>query len=378
MSNEETENSEGGTEENVSAVPEAADPVRKWTLIVLAICGVLITWYLVADRHTPYTSQARVHALVVPIASQVSATVTEVFVSNNQYVKEGDELFRVDPDRFQFAVETAEANLQSARQATGASAANIDAAKASLGSAIANRLRSEQDVVRMRGIKEEDPGAISVRRLQAAEATYSISVQQVAAARASLEKARQDFGEEGEQNVRILQAKAALSQARLDLQRTTIRAPTDGLVTDVRVDRGNFASTGAPQMTFLAIHNIWVQADFTENNLGNIEPGTEVEISFDALPGKVFKGRIRSIGFGVAIDTAALGALPTIDNNRQWLRDAQRFPVVVDVDDLESGKISGVRVGSQASVMVYAGDSWILNSIAWVYIRVASILSYAY
>ena len=378
MSNEETENSEGGTEENVSAVPEAADPVRKWTLIVLAICGVLITWYLVADRHTPYTSQARVHALVVPIASQVSATVTEVFVSNNQYVKEGDELFRVDPDRFQFAVETAEANLQSARQATGASAANIVAAEASLGSAIANRLRSEQDVVRMRGIKEEDPGAISVRRLQAAEATYSISVQQVAAARASLEKARQDFGEEGEQNVRILQAKAALSQARLDLQRTTIRAPTDGLVTDVRVDRGNFASTGAPQMTFLAIHNIWVQADFTENNLGNIEPGTEVEISFDALPGKVFKGRIRSIGFGVAIDTAALGALPTIDNNRQWLRDAQRFPVVVDVDDLESGKISGVRVGSQASVMVYAGDSWILNSIAWVYIRVASILSYAY
>jgi multidrug resistance efflux pump len=378
MSNEETETSEDGTDESVSAVPPSIDPVRKWTLIVIGICGILIAWYLVADRHTPYTSQARVHALVVPIAPQVSATVTDVFVSNNQYVTEGEELFRVDPDRFRLAVETAEANLQSARQATGASAANIDAAEASLGSAIANRLRSEQDVVRMRGIKEEDPGAISVRRLQAAEATYSISVQQVAAARASLERARQDFGEEGEQNVRILQAQAALGQAKLDLERTSIRAPTDGLVTDVRVDRGNFASTGAPQMTFLAVHNIWVQADFTENNLGNIEPGAEVEISFDALPGKVFKGTIRSIGFGVSVDSAALGALPTIDNNRQWLRDAQRFPVVVDVDDLESGKITGIRVGSQASVMVYASDSWILNSIAWVYIRVASILSYAY
>jgi multidrug resistance efflux pump len=378
MSNEETENSEGSTDENVSVVPPAMDPVRKWTLIVLGICAVLIAWYLLADRHTPYTSQARVHALVVPIAPQVSATVTDVFVSNNQYVEEGEELFRVDPERFRLAVETAEANVQSARQATGASAANIDAAEASLGSAIANKVRSEQDVVRMRGIKEEDPGAISVRRLQAAEATYSISVQQVAAARASLEKAKQDFGQEGEQNVRILQAQAALSQAKLDLERTSIRAPTDGLVTDVRVDRGNFASTGAPQMTFVAIHNIWVQADFTENNLGNIEPGAKVEISFDALPGKVFEGKIRSIGFGVAIDTAALGALPTIDNNRQWLRDAQRFPVVVDVDELGSGKLSGVRVGSQASVMVYAGDSWILNSIAWIHVRVASILSYAY
>jgi len=378
MSEDKTENPDDGGDENVSPVPSAMDPVRRWTLIVVGICGVLISWHLIADRHTPYTSQARVHALVVPIAPQVSATVTDVFVGNNQYVEAGEELFRIDPDRFQLAVETAEANLISARQATGASAANIDAAEASLGSALANETRSEQDVVRMRGIKEEDPGAISERRLQAAEATYSISVQQVAAARASLEKARQDFGEEGDQNVRILQAQAALSQARLDLERTAVRAPTDGLVTDVRVDRGNFASTGAPQMTFLAIHNIWVQADFTENNLGNIEPGAEVEIAFDALPGKVFQGKIRSIGYGVAIDTAALGALPTIDNNRQWLRDAQRFPVLVDIDNLGSGSMSGVRVGSQASVVVYTGESWILNSIAWLQVRAASVLSYAY
>jgi multidrug resistance efflux pump len=225
---------------------------------------------------------------------------------------------------------------------------------------------------------DEDPGAISVRRLQSAEASYTISQQQLEGARANLAKAREDFGEEGEQNVRILQAQAALSQARLDLERTSVRAPTDGLVTDVRVDRGNFAATGAPQMTFLAVHNVWVQADFTENNLGNIEPGAEVEIAFDAQPGKVFQGRIRSIGYGVAVDTAALGALPTIDNNRQWLRDAQRFPVLVDIDNLGSGNIAGIRVGSQASVMVYTGDSWILNSIAWIYVRVASILSYAY
>lgn len=378
MSNDETENPKAGVEESVSAVPDAVDPVRKWTLIVLAICGVLIAWYLVADRHTPYTSQARVHALVVPIASQVSATVIDVFVSNNQFVKEGEELFRIDPDRFQLAVETAEANLQSARQATGVSATNITAAEASLGAAIANRQRAEQDVERMRGIREEDPGAISVRRLQSAEAVYAISLQQVEAARANLEKARLDFGEEGEQNVRILQAQASLGQAQLDLERTSVRAPTDGLVTDVRVDRGNFASTGAPQMTFLAVHNVWVQADFTENNLGNIEPGADVEIAFDAMPGKVFKGTVRSMGYGVAVDTAALGALPTIENNRQWLRDAQRFPVVVDVDDLGSSKMSGIRVGSQASVTVYTGDSWILNSIAWIYVRAASVLSYAY
>ena len=82
--------------------------------------------------------------------------------------------------------------------------------------------------------------------------------------------------------------------------------------------------------------------------------------------------------FGVAIDTAALGALPTIDNNRQWLRDAQRFPVLIDIQNLGQENLSGVRVGSQASVVVYTGDSWILNSVAWIYVRFASILSYAY
>ena len=200
----------------------------------------------------------------------------------------------------------------------------------------------------------------------------------VGAARANVRKAKEDFGETGEQNVRILQAQAALGQAQLDLDRTSVRAPTDGLVTDVRVDRGNFASVGAPQMTFIAIHNVWVQADFTENNLGNIKIGDEVEIAFDALPGKVFAGKVRSVGYGVAVDTAALGALPTIDNNRQWLRDAQRFPVLVDIEGLGTSKLSGVRVGSQASVMVYTGDSWILNSIGWAYVRIASVLSYLY
>ena len=368
---------ENDTEDGKVSVDEKPpmDPVRKWTLYVLGACLVLVVWYLVADRHTPYTSQARVHALVVPVASEVSGTVTDVLVTNNQFVKAGDELFSIDRERYMLTVQTAEADLQSARQATGSATANVSAAEASVGAAIASMVRSKKDFVRLTRIKEEDPGAISVRRLESAEASLIVAEQQVAAARANLQKAKQDLGETGEENVRVLQAQAALEQALLNLERTTVRAPTDGLLTDVRVDRGNFAAAGAPQMTFIAIHNIWVQADFTENNLGHVEPGNSVQISFDALPGKVFNGKVRSTGFGVAVDTAALGSLPTIDNNRQWLRDAQRFPVVVDI---AGEKTSGIRVGSQASVIVYTGDRWILNSIGWLQIRIGSIISYAY
>jgi multidrug resistance efflux pump len=359
-----------------TAANQSKDPVRRWTLIVLAMCGVLMVYYIVADRVTPYTTQARVNALVVPIAPEVSGTVTEVAVTSNQLVEAGNLLFRVDPERYTLAVETAKANLQSARQATGASTANIDAAEAQVVSAQANLLRAEQDAVRLRRIKEEDPGAISDRRVEMADAAYTAAKASVRAAEANLERARQDLGETGEANFRILQAQAGLEQAELDLQRTSVTAPDDGVVTDVRVDRGNFAQAGAPLMTFLASHDIWVQADFTENNLGNIKPGDEVEIVFDALPGKVVQGTIRTTGFGVKVESAPLGSLPTISNDRQWLRDSQRFSVLVDFELPSAEDRRGIRVGAQASVVVYTGGGFLFNSIAWLKMRLLSILTY--
>jgi multidrug resistance efflux pump len=374
--NEEREDAAEVAESNVTKAP--MDPVRKWTLIVLGACVVLMFWYLVADRVTPYTNQARVHALVVPVAADVSGFVTGVAVANNEIVSAGQELFRIDPNRYQLAVETAQANLQSARQATGASSANVDAARASLDSSRANMIRAEQDAVRLRRIKEEDPGAISDRRLEQAESSLLVAQSRVTASQASVEKAIQDLGAAGDENFRILQAQAGLDQAQLDLARTTVRAPDDGLVTDVRVDNGNFASAGAPLMTFIGIENIWIRADFTENNLGHIDAGDRVEIVFDSLPGRVLSGRVRGTGFGVAVDTAPLGSLLTVDNDRQWLRDAQRFPVDVEFRLADSSQRQSIRVGAQASVIVYTGDNWLFNFVGKVYIRISSLLTYAF
>ena len=358
--------------------PPAKDPVRRWTLIVLAACAVLMVYYLVADRITPYTTQARVHAFVVPVAAEVAGRVTEVPVGNNQAVSAGDLLFQVDTNRYQLAVETAEVNLQTARQATGASTANVDAAAAQVESARAALVRAEQDAIRLRRIKEEDPGAISDRRIEQAEASLAVTQSQLAAAEAGLERARQDLGETGEQNSRILQAQTALAQAELDLARTAVVAPDDGIVTDVRIEKGNFATAGTPLMTFLATDDIWIQADFTENNLGNIKRGDSVEIVFDALPGKVIEGTVRTTGFGVAVDSAPLGSLPTIDNDRQWLRDAQRFSVQVDFELPEARDRLGMRVGAQASVMVYTSGNWIFNALGWLKMRLVSLFTYAY
>jgi multidrug resistance efflux pump len=86
-------------------------------------------------------------------------------------------------------------------------------------------------------------------------------------------------------------------------------------------------------MTLIAIQDIWITADLTENNLGHVEPGTPVAIVLDALPGKVLEGKVRSIGYGVSTgQSPPPGSLPTVQNSRDWLRPAQRFPVIVDID----------------------------------------------
>jgi len=364
--------------QEAEAAPPAKDPVRKWTFIILALCIVLTGLYLVADRQTPFTTQARVHAFVVPIAPQVSGNVISVEVQNNEQVTAGQVLIRIDPTDYELAVANAEAALQVTRQSINAGVAGVEAAEANVEAARASLWRSEQDAVRMRRIRDEDPGAISQRRIDQAEASFAAAKARLAAVRASLESARSALGEVGENNADILRAQAALDKARVDLERTVLIAPRDGFITGMRIDQGNFAGAGAPLMTFIATHEVWVRADLTENNLGHVKAGNRAELTFDVQPGRIFEGRISETGYGVQVDSNALGTLPTIDNQRNWLRDAQRFPVLIDVETNEDPQQIGLRVGSQVSVIVYTGDNWLLNFLGRIYIRAVAILSYAY
>lgn len=354
------------------------DPVRRMTFIILAICILLFAWYLRSDRVTPSTSQARVNALVVPIAAHISGTITDVFVSSNQVVSAGQTLFQIDMEQFQLGVQTAQANYEAAQQSLGAAEATVSAADAQVTAVEASVTRARLDATRMRNIRKEDPGAISQRRLESSEASLAVAESQLEAAHANREKALQNLGAEGERNSRILQAQAALDQARLQLAWATVSAPADGVVTDVRLDKGNFVSAGAPQMTFVAAGNVWVQADFKENNLAHIKPGNEVKIVFDVLPGQIITGQVREVGFGVAVDTAPLGSLPTINNDPDWLREAQRYQVLIDFDLSGNPGSDLIKVGSQASVVVYTGKHWISNPLASFWIWLASILTYAY
>lgn len=359
-------------------VAPAKDPVRKWTFIIFGLCIVLTAIYLVSDRQTPFTSQAKVHAFVVPIAPQVGGKIISVEVLNNEEVAAGQVLIRIDPTDYELAVASAEAALQVVRQSIDSGVAGVEAAEANVEAAKASMWRSEQDAVRMRRIRDEDPGALSQRRIDSAEASLAAARARVVAAKANVESARSALGEIGENNADLQNAQTALDKARVDLERTVLVAPRDGVVTDMRIDQGNFAAAGAPLMTFIATHEVWVRADLTENNLSNVKAGNHVELTFDVQPGKIYKGQIRETGFGVQVNSNALGTLPTIDNQRNWLRNAQRFPVLIDVESGKDAQQMGLRVGSQVSVIVYTGNNWLLNLLGRFYIRAVAVMSYAY
>lgn len=374
-----SDTTEATVPQDPAATPTPVDPSRRGVSVVAGLIVLTLLWYLLADRFTPYTQQARVQALIVPVAAEVSGRVTEVRAQNNQTVEAGQDLFQIDPEPFQIAVERARADLEATRRQVGASTAAIDSALASQRAAEANELQSRQDRDRLERLYHDDPGTISLRRLEISRATFEQAVAKVAAAQADVQRAREQEGGSSEDNAQLRSAATTLEKAELDLANTRIRASSAGLVTDLRTEVGQFAAAGKPVLTLITVDDVWISAEFTENNLGHVRPGTKVRIVLDALPGRVFKGKVRSIGYGVSVGSETPpGSLPTAQNNRDWLRAAQRFPVIVEFESGQLDEPRALRIGGQAEVMAFPRDGNPLNLLGRAFLRVMSWLSFAY
>lgn len=360
---------------------EAPKAVKRGGKVIAVVIILSLAWYLTSDRYTPYTTQARVQGYVIGVAPQVAGNVIEVYAKNNERVEAGQALFKIDPTQYEIALEKAQADYANALRQVEAGDAGVDAARANLLSAQANLEKAQKDTTRLERLRKEDPGTISTRRLEVSRATLEQSKAQVKAAEAQIEQAIQGKGGDSrEENTILRTARTAVEKAKLDIERTVVKASDRGEITDLRVDVGYYAGTGAPVITLISLNDVWIQAEYTENNLGRMTTETPVEILFDSLPGSVYKGKITNIGLGVSAGQAPPpGTLPSVDNNRDWLRQSQRFPVLVRFDmHQEDELMAQLRIGGQASVMAYTEGAWMTRIFAKMYIRAMSILSYAY
>jgi multidrug resistance efflux pump len=354
--------------------PPHRDPVRRWTLVVAAICVALFVWSVIADRLTPFSSSASLRAFVIRVAPEVSGRVVEVAIEENRRVEAGQLLFRIDPTPFNIAVEAAEAQLAAAGQAVGASTAGVDAAQAEVVQQMAELQNTREQTERIfelmrRGVYPEARGDQARSQLDTAQA-------QLDRAKASLEQARQALGPEGSDNPQIRAALAQLEQARLDLTRTSVWAPTEGVVVNLQLDIGQCAAAGQPALTFIDARAVWLLAPMRENSLGNLHAGARAEVVLDGLPGRVLPARVVSVGWGISeVQADPATGLPVSESGTELLPTARRFPVRLELEERPHGFI---RHGGRGDVIIYTGENLLMNALAWVWVRAVALFSYVY
>ena len=364
-------------QDDAAVVQAPANPMRKTILIVMGLLLVLFVYHVVADRYTPYTSQARVETFMTQIAPEVSGDVQYVGVSDNKAVRKGQLLFRVDPEPYEVAVRSAEANLSVSLQAADVSVADVVAARAQIRKQSVDLSASRTlgkivtDLVDKKALAETY-GIRAVADIGKTEADLS-------KAQADLRKAEANLGAPGFANPKVRQAAAALQQARLDLKNTVAIAPADGTVTNLRLAVGQYVAPGQPLLSFLDQGPRWISADLRENQLGNVKPGQEVLVALDIRPGKLFRGRVQSVGWGISQgDEAPTGQLPSVSESQGWVREPQRFPVRVLLlpEDSKEAGFEAARSGAQANIMILTEENSLLNPIGKLWLKLVALLSY--
>jgi multidrug resistance efflux pump len=360
-----------------NAEPAPANSMRKIILVALALLLALFVYHVLSDRYTPYTSQARVDAFLTQVAPEVAGDVLQVYVSDNSAVRKGQLLFRIDPEPYQVALRSAEANLSVALQGADVSVADVAAAQAKLRKQRVDLAANQQLGGIVTGLVDQK--ALAETQGIRARADVAKTEADVKGAQADLEKARANLGAPGLANPKVKQALAALDQARLDVRNTEVRAPSDGIVTNLRLAVGQYVAPGQPLLSFLENGQRWISADFRENQLGNVKPGQDVTIALDVRPGKLFHGKVHSVGWGITQgDEAPNGQLANVEAPQGWVREPQRFPVQILLlpNDDEHARFDDGRNGAQANVIVFTSDNPIMNPIGRLWIKVVALISY--
>lgn len=357
-----------------TADAQANGAKRKKLLRILAIVVVTVgvlwgLWYFLTQAGRVHTDNAYVGADSAQVTALIAGPVKEVRVSGTQAVKKGDILVILDDADQRIAVADAEAALRLARQRYGQADANADAARARVaarGADIAQaraRLRDANATVeraRAELARRESiagTGAVSGEELTAARAALAsasaardLAAAGIASAEATRGSASGDLGA-AEAVVRgttidtapdVAAAEARLEKARLDLARTVLRAPVDGIVTNRQVQVGQRIAAGAPIMVLVPISTAYVDANFKESQFKDIRIGQPVELTSDYYGGDVvYTGKVIGIAGGTG---AAFSLIPAQNATGNWVKVVQRLPVRIALDPKEL-KEHPLRVG---------------------------------
>lgn len=316
-------------------------------LIALGAAAYLYVNYIVH----PWTRDGQVRAYVIAIAPRVAGNVVNVPVVDNQSVRKGDLLVEIDPSQYTLAVQAAQHQLQQAQQEVASLEAAIQSAQATVKAAQSTLAEANRELKRA-----QDAGnAVSAEFLDQQNLAAQVAASDLAQQQAQLAEATQELGAPGDANYRIQAAQVALAQANLNLSWTKIVAPSDGYVTNLNVDLGDYAPVGLPLMAFVDSTSFWVAGYFMETQLRHMKAGDPAVITLMAHPDQPVPGEVESFGWAiappdVANTTGVQNLVPQIQPTFDWVRLAQRVPVRIKIGEVPDGV--ELIVGLTASVAI--------------------------
>ena len=343
------------------APPVAPSPARGWRqrlrlpLMILGPVVVLVAggWlYLTGGRYES-TDDAYVESARVAISANVAGRVSELDVRDNAAVHRGDVLFRLDDAPYRIAVEEAAARLATARLQIATLKADYRRRQADLTSAndtLAYRQREFDRQKRLiaSGIASQTQVDVASHALDEAHAQVASAQQQIAAVVASL-GGNPDIAPDRHPSVQ--QAQAALDRARLDLSYTAITAPGDGVVTRVeRLQVGSYVKAADPLFALVATGDVWIEANFKEDQLAHMRVGQPAEVRVDSYPDHALAGKVASLSPGTG---SQFSALPAENATGNWVKVVQRLPVRIALDPHDAAV--ALHAGLSADVRVDTG-----------------------
>lgn len=315
--------------------------------LLLAVAGGYV--WITGGRYQE-TENANLRQARVSIASDAAGRIMEVDVADNQAVKKGDVLFKIDAQPYQIALAQADAAVAGAR-------VSVEQLRAAYSQAIAQEKSAASQVKYMQS--QYDRAADLARKginakssLDEARTDLDKAKQDDAVALQGIESARAALG--GNPDIKtddhptVLAALAARDKAAYDLAQTTVLAPADGVVYQASSFKvGQFVSVGTPLFALVETSDSWIDANFKETQLTNMKPGQKAEIVLDTYPGSTFEATVQAIGAGTG---AEFSLLPAQNATGNWVKVTQRIPVRLKMDDKDA--VLALRTGMSATVSV--------------------------
>jgi multidrug resistance efflux pump len=351
-------------------------PVNQWSLSTAVLGGIIgiALLLLIMNYNHPFTANARIYFAVTPVLPGVRGRVIEVPVQTNAPLKEGDVLFRIDPKPYQYIVDQKKAALAEAEQNVKQLKASLDQATAAAERAKAQFDLAQQNYDRQAELFEKKIIAQAtldtyVRNLETARQTLT-------GARAEEERARLAYTSNIEGvNTTVARLTAELADAQYDLDQTVTRAPSAGFVTQVALRPGTYVVPVPlrPAMVFVNTErgDQELGAAFQQNSLQRVKAGDEAEVAFDAVPGRVFKGKVRQV-----INAIAPGQMQATGTLQNPPTEAGRALAIIDITDDMSGY--NIPLGAAGQVAIYTEHWHHVSLLRKILLRMRSWQNYIF